>query len=75
MKVGDNLSTAAVLIFVFGVVTSLAQCVISSYCSQACVFRRIVGTHSGSSWAPIPGPLWAAIPVHRGHLLRCNVST
>ncbi|MBA2525378.1 MAG: tyrosine-type recombinase/integrase [Pyrinomonadaceae bacterium] len=42
---------------------------------QICVFRSIVGTHSGSTWAPIPEPSWAVIPVHRGQLFRCQMST
>ena len=41
----------------------------------SCVFRRIVGTNSGPTWAPIPEPSWAVIPVDRGHLFRCNVGT
>jgi len=40
-----------------------------------CVFRRIVGTDSGATWAPIPEPTWAVIPVHRGQLFRCHVGT
>jgi len=34
---------------------------------EACVFRRIVGTNSGASWAVIPG--------HRGHRFRCIVGS